>query len=197
MAGLEGENDDEAWSRPKEPYVGIRFDTVEGAKEHYNAYALQLGFSVKKNTLRKSVKTAELIKQQFVCNKFRKPKVDDGGAETIPALDKIAEQGENIDEEDEIVFLDDESKLKKKTKKRKRDTIVQTGCRAKMVVKLLDSRWEVIYLVAEHNHPLVDKPSLTKYLRSHQGIPPEERAFLTHLHNCNLTKGLVPFLNYD
>ena len=77
-----------------------------------HAYALQLGFSVKKNTSRKSVKTAELIKQQFVCNKFRKPKVDDGGAERIPSLDKIVEQGENIDEEDVIVFLDDESKLK-------------------------------------------------------------------------------------
>ena len=37
LAGLEGENDDEAWSQPKEPYVGMRFDTAEGAKEHYNA----------------------------------------------------------------------------------------------------------------------------------------------------------------
>uniref|UniRef100_A0A453IZM4 Protein FAR1-RELATED SEQUENCE n=1 Tax=Aegilops tauschii subsp. strangulata TaxID=200361 RepID=A0A453IZM4_AEGTS len=58
-----------------------------------------------------------------------------------------------------------------------------------MVVKLIDGRWEVIYYVGEHNHKLVDKPSLKKYLRSHQGIPPEERAFLTHHHNCNLTTG--------
>nr|XP_045083404.1 protein FAR1-RELATED SEQUENCE 5-like [Aegilops tauschii subsp. strangulata] len=66
-----------------------------------------------------------------------------------------------------------------------------------MLVKLLDSRWEVIYFVAEHNHPLVDKPSLTKYLRSHQGIPPEERAFLTHLHNCNLTTGRMMHIMSD
>lgn len=51
LLGLVGaDNDDEAWSQPKEPYVGMRFDTLEGAKEHYNAYALQLGFSIKMNT---------------------------------------------------------------------------------------------------------------------------------------------------
>ena len=38
--GLGAENDDEAWSQPKEPYVGMRFDTLEDAKEHYNAYSL-------------------------------------------------------------------------------------------------------------------------------------------------------------
>ena len=105
-------------------------------------------------------------------------------------LDDIIEQTKDYDEDEDIVFLDDDNKTKKRSKKRKRDKIVQTGCKAKMVVKLIDGRWEVIYFVGEHNHPLVDKPSLTKYLRSHQGIPPEEKAFLTHLHNCNLTTGL-------
>ncbi|KAM3389675.1 hypothetical protein ACQJBY_011687 [Aegilops geniculata] len=142
------------------------------------------------NTSRKAVKTGVLIKQQFVCNKFQKPEADDGGAEKIPVLDDIVEQTKDDDEDEDIVFLDDDNKTKKRSKKRKRDKIVQTGCKAKMVVKLIDGRWEVIYFVGEHNHPLVDKPSLTKYLRSHQGIPPEEKAFLTHLHNCNLTTGL-------
>jgi len=77
----------------------------------------------------------------------------------------------------------------KRGARKKRDKIVQTGCKDKMIVKVIDGRWEVIYFVGEHNHPLFDKPCLTKYLRSHQGIPPEERAFLTHLHNCNLTTG--------
>ena len=168
----------------------MRFDTLEDAKVHYNAYSLQMGFSIKMNSSRKDMKTRELIKQQFVCNKFRKPDVDDGGAEKIPVLDDIVEQAKDDNEDEAIVFLDDDSKGKKRSKKRKRDKIVQTGCKAKMVVKLIDGRWEVIYFVGEHNHPLVDKPSLTKYLRSHQGIPPEEKAFLTHLHNCNLTTGL-------
>ena len=63
-------NDDEAWSQPKEPYVGMRFDTLEDAKVHYNAYSLQMGFSIKMNSSRKDMKSGELIKQQFVCNKF-------------------------------------------------------------------------------------------------------------------------------
>ncbi|KAI4966624.1 hypothetical protein ZWY2020_037829 [Hordeum vulgare] len=55
--GLGVENDDEAWSQPKEPCVGIRFDTLEGAIDHYNAYALQIGFPIKVNTSRRNVKT--------------------------------------------------------------------------------------------------------------------------------------------
>ena len=58
-----------------------------------------------------------------------------------------------------------------------------------MVVKLKDDRWEVITFIADHNHPLIEKPSLSKYLRSHQGIPPEQKKLLTHLNDCNLTAG--------
>uniref|UniRef100_A0A8I6XXQ7 FAR1 domain-containing protein n=1 Tax=Hordeum vulgare subsp. vulgare TaxID=112509 RepID=A0A8I6XXQ7_HORVV len=163
--GFGGENDDESWSHPKEPHVGMRFDTLEGTKHHYNFYSLQIGFSIKMNTSRKAAKTGKLIKQQFVCNKFRKPKVDDGGAEKIHVLDEIVDETKDDDEDEDIVFLDDDSKTKKTTKKWKRDTILQTGCRPKMVVKLIDGRWEVIQFVGEHNHPLADKPSLTKYLR--------------------------------
>ncbi|KAE8814123.1 Protein FAR-RED ELONGATED HYPOCOTYL 3 [Hordeum vulgare] len=135
--GFGGENDDESWSQPKEPHVGMR----------------------------KAAKTEKLIKQQFVCNKFQKPKVDDGGAEKIHVLDEIVDETKDDDEDEDIVFLDDDSKTKKTTKKWKRDTILQTGCKPKMVLKLIDGRWEVIQFVGEHNHPLVDKPSLTKYLR--------------------------------
>ncbi|XBI34958.1 hypothetical protein VPH35_120706 [Triticum aestivum] len=122
--GLGAENDDEAWSQPKEPYMGMRFDTLEDAKVHYNAYSLQMGFSIKMNSSRKDLKTRELIKQQFVCNKFRKPDVDDGGAEKIPMLDDIVEQANDDNEDEAIVFLDDDSKGKKRSKKRKRDKIV-------------------------------------------------------------------------
>ena len=56
-------------------------------------------------------------------------------------------------------------------------------------MKLIDGRWEVVQFVPEHNHPLVHKPSLTKYLRSHQGIPREEKDFLRNVHSTNLTAG--------
>jgi len=78
-----------------------------------------MGFSIKLNTSRKDMKTRELIKQQFVCNKFRKPDVNDRGAEKIPMLDDIVEQTKYDDEDEYIVFLDDDSKAKKRSKKQK------------------------------------------------------------------------------
>ena len=32
LTGFGAENDEEAWSQPKEPHLGMRFDTLEGAK---------------------------------------------------------------------------------------------------------------------------------------------------------------------
>ena len=72
-----------------------------------------------------------------------------------------------------------------------RETIKKTHCKTKMVVKLKDGRWEVIRFVEEHNHPLAWKPSLTKYLRSHHGIPQEEREFVKNLHATNLGAGMI------
>ena len=65
------------------------------------------------------MKTGELIKQQFVCNKFRKSDVDDGGAEKIPVLDDIVEQAKDDNEDEAIVFLDDDSKGKKGARNKK------------------------------------------------------------------------------
>ena len=55
-----------------------------------------------------------------------------------------------------------------------------------MVVKHENGKWVVKYYIGEHNHPMVVKPSLNKYLRSHQGIPKEEEDFLRVLHDCNI-----------
>uniref|UniRef100_A0ACD5Z2R3 Uncharacterized protein n=1 Tax=Avena sativa TaxID=4498 RepID=A0ACD5Z2R3_AVESA len=73
--------------------------------------------------------------------------------------------------------------------RRKRESIKQTKCEAKMIVKLVNNKWEVTYFIPEHNHPMVVKPSLSKYLRSHKGIPADEKAFLKCLHDCNLETG--------
>jgi hypothetical protein len=45
--------------------------------------------------------------------------------------------------------------------------------------------------MADHNHDLVAKPSLKKFLRSHKGIPQQEKQFITLLHGCNLTTGRI------
>ena len=60
-----------------------------------------------------------------------------------------------------------------------------------MVVKFIGARWRVIDFIAEHNHDLVVKPSLKKFLRSHKGIPKEEKEFIALLHGCNLSTGRI------
>jgi hypothetical protein len=110
----------------------------------------------------------------------------------IEEVSPVQMDEENSEGHDE----DDEAGASKRSSsrlavKRKRETIKQTSCRARMFVKLINNKWEVTYFIAEHNHAMVDKPSLTKYLRSHRGIPPDEREFLRCLHNCNLQTGLT------
>jgi hypothetical protein len=175
----------------------MRYDTLELAKEHYNWYAARKGFSINLNTNRRSTYTGVLEKQQFACNKFRKPKNLDNDAEQhfdvgpIPHHVSPTEE-EKEDAEIESVLADIRSKggKKNKAKIRKRENIVHTGCKAKMVVKLIDGRWEVIAFMPEHNHPLIEKPLLIKYLKSHQGIPKEENNFVKNLHSTNLTAGM-------
>ena len=76
-------------------------------------------------------------------------------------------------------------------KKRKRKKIKHTGCKAKMVVKLIADKWHVIYFALDHNHDLVIKPSLKKFLRSHKGIPKPEKDFIALLHGCSLSSGQI------
>ncbi|KAM0878004.1 hypothetical protein ACQ4PT_035148 [Festuca glaucescens] len=189
-------NEDEASSQPNDPHVGMRYDTLEGAKEHYNAHAARKGFSVKVSSNRRSTITGEKQKQQFTCNKFRRPRKDDGGAELQvdvgPIPDSVSEDEvdiENAELASVVADLAAQGRKEKAPKKRKRENIVHTFCKAQMVVKLIDGRWEVIHFVPEHNHPLVHKPSLTKYLRSHQGMPKEEKEFVKNLHSTNLPAG--------
>ena len=66
-----------------------------------------------------------------------------------------------------------------------------TDCKAKMVVKLIADKWHVIYFALDHNHDLVIKPSLKKFLRSHKGIPKQEKDFIALLHGCNLSTGQI------
>jgi len=68
---------EEVASSPQEPFLGMRSDTILSAKAHYNAYALKLGFSIKAHTSQKGRNTDQIVKQQFVCNKFRRPKTEE------------------------------------------------------------------------------------------------------------------------
>lgn len=124
-----------------------------------------------------------------MCNKEgygKKAKEEEATAES---------DGYNSSEHDsEPESNNDETKEKKKVdggKKRKRGKMIHTGCKATMVVNLIDERWHVAYFMADHNHDLVVKPSLKKFLRSHKGIPQQEKEFITLLHGCNLSTGRI------
>ncbi|KAE8774149.1 Protein FAR1-RELATED SEQUENCE 7 [Hordeum vulgare] len=81
-------------------------------------------------------------------------------------------------------------------KKRRREFIKQTNCAAKMTVKLIGTKWVVIGVVPDHNHKLIDKPSLTKCLHCHKGILPEEVEFLKILHRAYMVSALVEEQEY-
>jgi hypothetical protein len=58
-------------------------------------------------------------------------------------------------------------------------------CLARMVVKVASNGiWEVVSFVQDHNHELVTKFSLTKFLSSHWEIPAEEVHFIKTLYGC-------------
>jgi hypothetical protein len=184
---------EEILSSPQEPFLGMRFDTLADARAHYNAYAAKLGFSIKNNTSKKKAHTNELEKQQFVCNKYRAPKTEEQMEQERMAFTEDVSPVQLDDDNDEEQEAGPSKKKKTASKfgvKRKRETIKQTKCRARMFVKLINNKWEVTYFIAEHNHPMIVKPSLIKYLRSHRGIPRDEKEFLRCLHNCNLDTGL-------
>jgi hypothetical protein len=71
-------------------------------------------------------------------------------------------------------------------KKRKKGTHPRTGCTAHMYIKRKDAWFYVKDYSDEHNHPLLIKPSLTRFLRSHRNIPLEEKDFLRLLWECNI-----------
>ena len=71
-------------------------------------------------------------------------------------------------------------------KKRKRRKVKRSECPAHLYLTHKDVWWRVERFDDNHNHPLIRKPSLTKFLASHRNIPKDEQDFLRILHECNI-----------
>ena len=71
-------------------------------------------------------------------------------------------------------------------KKRKKNTHPRTGCLAHMFVRKKEAWWYVEHCTDIHNHPLIVKPSLTRFLRAHRNIPAEEKRFRSEEHTSEL-----------
>ncbi|XP_044950503.1 protein FAR-RED IMPAIRED RESPONSE 1-like [Hordeum vulgare subsp. vulgare] len=191
----------EVRSSPQEPFIGMEFETLEGVKAHYKAYSLRIGFSMKAKTSRRYGYTNVLEKQTFCCNKSGKPKINQEDV-CDPVFEKISsdseESGDGQDAGRKKASCSSYKSPCGLVKKRRREFIIPTNCQAKMTVKLQNNnKWVVTGVVLEHNHRLIDKPSLTKYLRCHQGIPPEEVEFLKVLHMCNMETGCMMIVMSD
>jgi hypothetical protein len=180
---------EEVASSPPESFNGMRFDTIEATRAHYNAYTLKKGFSIKNIHLSGTRAQMSLRSSSFCATSFAGQKIEEEiQKERMTMLEDI--RSVQLDEDN-----DEEDGEPSKTSSRlgvkgKRESIVQTKCLARMFVKMVNNKWQVTYFIAKHNHPMVEKPSLTKYLRSHRGIPKDEREFLRCLHNCNLETSL-------
>ncbi|WVZ79033.1 hypothetical protein U9M48_026661 [Paspalum notatum var. saurae] len=171
----------EVWSAPPVPYTGMSFATTDEARFFYNEYAKRIGFSVRTDTSRLSAVSREKHKVQLAW-KGEEEEARYKDYENKPEPEAKPENG-------------GEGGVKTKKldggKKRKREKMKYTNCKARMAVKLIGKRWQVIYFIPEHNHDLVLKPSLKKFLRSHKGIPKEEKQFFELLHGCNLATGRI------
>ncbi|PON64003.1 FHY3/FAR1 family [Parasponia andersonii] len=61
---------------PLEPIVGMELDSAESAREFYEMYGRRMGFTIRNNRTRRSLKDNSIIGREFVCSKegFRSEK---------------------------------------------------------------------------------------------------------------------------
>ncbi|XP_024310919.1 protein FAR1-RELATED SEQUENCE 5-like [Brachypodium distachyon] len=148
---------DDVMSAPAKPALSMRFESTAAAKKHYQDYARWNGFGMRTDYQR-PIKSGETSRAQFVCY--------------------LA--GRNKKEKD------DPQRPESIVPKRKRNITERTGCQARMKVKLDGATYIVDQFEEEHNHSVLKKFDLGKYLRSHRHMPREEREFVKLLHACNL-----------
>ncbi|XP_044404556.1 uncharacterized protein [Triticum aestivum] len=69
---------------------------------------------------------------------------------------------------------------------RKRGIILKTGCPVRCKLNVDGATWVVNEYFDEHNHELIKKFDLVKFLTAHRGFTPVERKFVKLLHGCNV-----------
>jgi hypothetical protein len=121
-----------------EPMLGMEFTSEDDARNFYNAYAKQTGFSIRVNSYYRSKKDNSIISREFCCSKegFRRER-----------------HAKRIDLSDD-------------TKRRRARPITREGCKALMTVRKRDNgKWYVAKIEKSHNHELVT-PAMRQFLRS-------------------------------
>lgn len=72
-------------SEPTEPYIGMEFDSAEDAREFYEMYGRRVGFTIRNNRTRRSLKDNSIIGREYVCSKegFRTGKCTNRGSRVL------------------------------------------------------------------------------------------------------------------
>ncbi|GMI98228.1 FAR1-related sequence 5 [Hibiscus trionum] len=123
-----------------EPALDMEFTSEDDARNFYNAYAKQTGFSIRVNSYYRSKKDNSIISREFCCSK------------------------EGFHREKHSKKMD----LGEDTKRRRARPITREGCKALMTVRRRDNgKWNVAKLEKNHNHELVT-PAMRHFLRSHK-----------------------------
>ncbi|CAL5390085.1 unnamed protein product [Camellia sinensis] len=73
---------------PLEPYIGMEFESAEDAREFYEMYGRRVGFTMRNNRTRRSLKDNSIIRRQFVCSKegFRADKYAHRENRSLPSM---------------------------------------------------------------------------------------------------------------
>lgn len=74
-------------SEPLEPFIGKEFESAEDAREFYEMYGRRMGFTIRNNRTRRSLKDNSIIGREFVCSKegFRIKKYENGEKRVLPS----------------------------------------------------------------------------------------------------------------
>ena len=69
---------------------------------------------------------------------------------------------------------------------RRRNYIVKTDCKMKVIVKLINEQWVFTKVDTVHNHNVVSSPSLTKFFLNHKRMTDDEKAFSKILQDARI-----------
>ena len=69
---------------------------------------------------------------------------------------------------------------------RKRGIILKTECSVRCKLNVDEAQWVVTEYFDVHNHKLIKKFDLVKFLTAHKGFTPLEKKFIKLLDDCNI-----------
>ena len=171
-------DDDAISSQPLVPYVGMTFDSVDDARQFYNAYAFRHGFGIRTSASKNSQARGptKLISRTFTCVHARP---DGSKSESDSTADSIATESSNNSKRPGLWMNMADT--------RKRNRLQRHDCKAHMIVGLRDNRWTVTCFIDDHTHALVQQEEKVRFYRSHRKIPREDLQMIRTFHERNLS----------